>query len=1069
MNGCDRDRRSAKPAAGRVDGMSLIRTAISRQVTVTVGVLLTLLFGLIGLRQIPVQLTPEVAKPEITVSTLWPGASPEDVEKELVQRQEDQLKSVQGVVEMKSESSDSNGRVVLSFAPGTDMDAALLKVSNALNRVRNLPNEAERPVISAVNTEDRPIAWLILQTASGNTTPIDRYQNFTEDFVKARFERVPGVARSNVFGGRERELQVIVDPARLSGFGLTLGDFMRGLDAENINRSAGSFDEGKRRYIVRTYGELVTPEQVAQVALRTEDGRRILVGDVAETRFGFKRATVSVRQNGRPSIAINCQRENGANVLEVMAGIKAATAELNAGLLMQRGLTLTQVYDETEYITSAIDLVQQNLVIGGGLAILVLLLFLRSFSGTLIVGTAIPISVIGTFVVMFLAGRSLNVISLAGLAFAVGMVVDNAIVVLENIYRHRQMGKSRPQAALDGTREVWGAVLSSTLTTIAVFLPILFIVQESGQLFRDIAIAICAAVGFSLLVAVIVIPSFAGRIIGGGRPSRRPGSVGSLFGLTPLAGKLTDRLADWTSHVGRRPRLQLLTVLLLTGTALATAWWLAPKPEYLPTGNRNLVIGLLLPPPGYNVEEFTQIGKKLERAFAPLYEKDLAAPAGLPKISSFFYVASSRRIFMGMRTVDPKRIRELIPFAKKELRKVPGMIALVFQTSLFERGLSGGNTVDIEFSGNNLEQLVNIGRQAFGATLGAAPGAQVRPVPSLDLGNPEIRVIPDRVRLADFGLSARDVGIAVDAFLDGAVASKVNVDGDELDLTVIGREDQADRIEEIGQLLLRAPGGQRVPLESVAAVRLLAGPEQINHSERQRTIALKVTAPAEMTLKELMDRIRGKVIEPFRQGGIIPPEVRVRLSGTARKLDETFAVLKWNFILAILITYLLMAALFESFFYPFVIMFSVPLAMAGGFLGLTLVNLTIGYQPLDILTMLGFIILIGTVVNNAILIVHQALNFMRQEGLEYHHALSESVRSRVRPIFMSVLTSVFGMLPLILFPGAGSELYRGLGSVVVGGLVVSTIFTLLLVPALFSLMIGVRQRLTGQVAKGVGE
>lgn len=1049
--------------------MSLIHTAINRQVTVTVGVLLTLLFGLIGLQQIPVQLTPEVAKPEITVSTLWPGASPEDVEKELIQRQEDQLKSVQGVVEMKSESRDSNGRVVLTFNPGTDMDAALLKVSNALNRVKNLPTDADRPVISAVNTEDRPIAWLILQTAPGNDTPIDQYQNFTEDFVKARFERVPGVARSNIFGGRERELQVVVDPARLSAYGLTLGDFMRALDAENINRSAGSFDEGKRRYIVRTYGELITPQQVAEVALQTANGQRVLVGDLAETRFGFKRATVSVRQNGHASIAVNCQRENDANVLEVMAGIKAATAELNAGVLQQEGLTLTQVYDETEYITSAIDLVQQNLVIGGSLAILILLLFLRSFSGTLIVGTAIPISVIGTFVVMFLAGRSLNVISLAGLAFAVGMVVDNAIVVLENIYRHRQMGKPRKQAALDGTREVWGAVLSSTLTTIAVFLPILFIVQESGQLFRDIAIAICAAVGFSLVVAVTVIPSFAGRIIGGENRVKQPGPLTNLLGLVPLAEKLTGRLADWTSHVGRRTLLQLLTVMILTVAAIGTAWWLAPKPEYLPSGNRNLIIGLLLPPPGYNVEEFTTIGQNLEKAFAPLYDKQLAAPDGLPKISSFFYVASSRRIFMGMRTVDPKRVREVIPFAKKQLRKVPGMIALVFQTSLFERGLSGGNSVDLEFSGNNLEQLVGIGQQAFGATLGAVPGAQIRPVPSLDLGNPEIRVIPDRVRLADLGLSARDVGLSVDAFLDGAEASKVNVDGDELDLTVIGRAEQADRIEEIGQLLLRAPGGQQLPLESVAEVRLMSGPEQINHSERQRTIALKVTAPEGMTLKEVMDRVTDKVIEPFRAGGIIPPDVRVNLSGTARKLDETFAVLKWNFILAILITYLLMAALFESFFYPFVIMFSVPLAIAGGFLGLTLVNLAIDYQPLDILTMLGFIILIGTVVNNAILIVHQALNFMRSQGMEHHQALAESVRSRVRPIFMSVLTSVFGMLPLILFPGAGSELYRGLGSVVVGGLVVSTVFTLLLVPALFSLMIGLRQRITGQVAKGVEE
>ncbi len=1047
--------------------MSLITLSVQRQVGVTVGVLLVVLFGLVSLLRTPIQLTPEVSRPEISVQTEWPGASPEEVEKEIIQRQEDELKSVEGVEEMKSESRDSSGRIVLTFAPGSDMDAALLKVSNRLNQVKNIPEDAERPVISTVNTDDRPIAWFILKPAPGNPNPVYSYQLFVEDHIKARFERVPGVARSNVFGGRERELQVVVDPEKLSAFGLSLGGLIRALDNENINISAGSFDEGKRRYIVRTLAELTAPEQVEEIALQTASGQRIFVGDVARARFGFEPATVSVRQNGEPAIAVNVQRESGTNVLEVMAGLKTALAELNEGVLAQEALSLRQVYDETEYIESAIDLVQQNLWVGGLLAVAVLLLFLRSFAPTLIVATAIPISVVGTFIVMALFGRTLNVISLAGLAFAVGMVVDNAIVVLENIYRHHQMGKGKKQAAIDGTGEVWGAVLSSTLTTIAVFLPILFIEQETGQLFRDIAIAICAAVGLSLLISITVIPSAAARMLGA-QPGRK-GKYGlrNLFGLAALAERFTEGLADAVLRISRSTLACLLVVVLLTGAALGSAWWLAPKPEYLPTGNRNLLIGLLLPPPGYNVGEFTRIGQELERSFAPLWQADYQDTGPTPAIVHFFYVARGRQIFMGVRARDPRRVRELIPFMKEQLAQVPGMIAIVSQTSLFERGLSGGRTIDVEFSGSDLGRLVDVGGQAFGAIREAIPGSQVRPVPSLDLGNPEVRVVPDRVRLADLGITARELGIAVDALLDGTRASTVNVDGNELDLTVMGDVQFASRTQDLGNLLLRGPGGQQVTLGSLAQVRLVAGPEQINHSERQRTIALEVRPPDQTPLEAAMEIIQAQVIETFRRQGTLGNDMRVRLAGTADKLRVTFDVLKWNFLLALIITYLLMAALFESFFYPLVIMFSVPMAMAGGLCGLWLVSHLIAYQPLDVLTMLGFIILVGTVVNNAILIVHQALNFMRNEGMETHEALRESVRTRVRPIFMSVGTSVFGMLPLVLFPGAGSELYRGLGSVVIGGLAVSTVFTLLLVPALFSLLMGLREAITGRSAKGV--
>ncbi len=493
--------------------MKLVDTSIKKPVSVTAAVIFVILFGLISLYKIPVQLTPDVERPRITVDTTWIGASPQEVEREIAQEQEEKLKSVEGLVEMTSESADSHGTVVLEFLVGTDIDSALLKVSNKLEQVEEYPDEAERPVISSVDVRANAIAWFMLKPRPGNDIDIYTLHDFAEDYIKSYFERVPGVASSNVFGGQEREMQVVFDPNALAARGITLSQVAQALDSENNNYSAGDFDEGKRRYIVRTMGEYRSPKDIEDVIITRKNGALVYVRDVASVRLGFKDAEHAVRQNGEPGIAINALRETGANSIEVMDGLLKAMEELNGGLLKERNLVLYNVYKETSYIHSSINLVKQNLMIGGFLAVTVLLLFLRSGSSILIITTAIPISIIGTFVMMAFLGRTINVISLAGMAFAVGMVVDNSIVVLENIYRHMQMGKSRIRAAYDGTVEVWGAVLASTLTTVAVFLPVIFVKEQAGQLFRDIAIAISCSVLLSLIVSISVIPSASARIL----------------------------------------------------------------------------------------------------------------------------------------------------------------------------------------------------------------------------------------------------------------------------------------------------------------------------------------------------------------------------------------------------------------------------------------------------------------------------------------------------------------------------------------------------------------------------
>jgi HAE1 family hydrophobic/amphiphilic exporter-1 len=1036
----------------------IIDSAIKRPVSVIVGILLIALFGIIALIRIPVQLTPDVDRPIVTVTTFWPGASPEEIEQEIIQRQEERLKSVEGLDKMTSESADSRGIVRLEFSVGQDPDALLLLVSNKLDQVRGYPLDADKPVLSSgAGGNTGAITWLILNPLPERRDDIDieTYRDFAEDVIKAAVERVDGVSQSNVYGGFEREMQVIVDPAAMASHGVTVSQMMAAIRTENANISAGSFDEGKRRYIVRTVGQYQSAEDVERVVVRADaNGSHLRVGDLARAELGFKKAAATVRYRGRTAIAINAARETGANVLTVMEGIRAVVDELNEGALFREGLYLKQVYDETDYIYSAISLVRNNIFVGGALATLVLLLFLRSFSSVLIIVTSIPISVVGTFLVMSMAGRNINVISLAGMAFAVGMVVDNAIVALENIFRHRQMGKPRVQAALDGAIEVWGALLASTLTTIAIFLPIVFIEDEPGQLFRDIAIAVSSSVALSLVVAITVIPMMSARL-GTVREKTdvSPGDDNSPL-LERIGASLRTLIADSVYKISGSVGMRIGVVILLVGASLAAAWGLLPKAEYLPTGNRNLVFGILLPPPGYNLDELIEVGQQIEDALQPRWEAEPGSPeaAALDDllIPHMFYVAFGRSAFMGARTDDPDRVKELIPLIQGPVFSVPGMIAIVRQSGLFS-GFSGGRAIDIEIMGPDLERLIGLAGQVFGQVGEVVPGAQSRPIPSLDLGNPEVRVIPNRLHAAEVGLTAQEIGVTVNAMMDGALVDGFQYEGKEIDLTLRGDDDWF-RTQDIGHLPLLTPSGRVVPLNSVADVVVTSGPEQINHIERFRAITIRVAPPEEMPLETALENIETQIVEPLRSSGQLRPPYDVVLSGTADDLRKTREALQWNFLLALVITYLLMASLFESFLYPVVILLSVPPAMAGGILGLAAVNALISLQPLDVLTMLGFVILVGVVVNAAILIVHQALNILESEpGLERREAIRRSVASRVRPIFMSTITSALGMLPLVLFPGAGSELYRGLGSVVIGGLVVSTVFTLFLVPTFLSL------------------
>ncbi|MBO6673438.1 MAG: efflux RND transporter permease subunit [Rhizobiales bacterium] len=1035
--------------------MDLIRFAIDRPIAVVATVIMAILFGGLALSRIPVQLAPDVSSPVVTITTNWPGAAPVEIEREIVNPQEDVLRGLEGLDIMTSSSSTGQAQITLEFAIGTDMSQTLLLVSNRLDRVSDYPDEASEPVLNTSGDDDSPIAWVLVLAGEGNSRSLPTYGDFIEDVVQDRLERVEGVSAVNVFGGVSRELQIIIDPQRLARFGLTVPEVVNRLRTENVSLSAGDVEEGKRRYVVRAEGNLNTITAVEDVVLRSQtDGGplgRVRIADVATVAFAYEEPAVRLRFNGDPGLAFNVVRERGANVIETMEEVHQTLDELAAGPVADQNLVLQQVYDETVYIEGAIDLVTQNIWIGGGLAAMVLLLFLRSPRATLVVSLAIPVSIVATFVVMAATGRTLNVISLAGIAFAVGMIVDAAIVVLENIYRLRETGMPRREAAYRGAKQVWGAILVSALTTVLVFVPILVMQLEAGQLFRDIAVAISVSVLLSLLVAVTVIPALSSRLLGRGQQKMLP-----LPGIDHLGRGFKALVMMYVRATVRMRALGIVMVTVIAGTAITASVTFLPQLEYLPEGNRNLVFGLIIPPPGYNLDTTETIAERIEQTARPMWE---AAPAleledGRPAIENFFFVATPGNSFVGATAMDGTRAGDLIPVLSMPIFAEPGTFGFMTQPSLFGQGIGGGRTIELNVSGQDLEAILAVAGQAAGMVSGILPrseGHQFRPIPGLELGAPEVRLIPDRLRLADAGLDARALAATVDAYNDGLRVAEITEGADRLNLVLLGDRSALSglRTQDVGGFPVVTPSGQITPVSALADVIVTAGPTEIRHRDRLRTVTLEVRPSDALPLESAVALLESEVVAPLEAQGL-PPGIRLSVSGTADQLSQTWDAIQINLIVALLIVFLVMAILFESFILPLVILISVPVAAAGGVGGLALLN-TFQVQPLDMLTLLGFIILIGIVVNNAILIVHQTLINLREEGMAPVEAIEEATNHRIRPIFMSTLTSIMGMLPLVLIPGEGAELYRGLGAVVVGGLSMSAFLTLLTVPPLLRL------------------
>ena len=972
---------------------------------------------------LPIQMIPDVEQSFIQISTGWRSAAPEEVESEIVEPQEDVLRGIPGLEKMESSASRGRANINLMFAVGTDLQRSLLEVVNRLNQVPRYPNDVTEPrIFAGQDSFGAQIAWFSLYRAPGNTRPMPSYADFVREVVQARIERVPGVSNSNAYGGRENEVRITFDPYEAAALGIDIPT-LAGLTGNNNDTSGGFNDVGRRQYTIRYAGKYELDE-FGDMVLDWRGGNPVRLRDIANVEVTMRDSSGFMTQNGQESIAFDTQVEQGVNVLEVMEELKAAIKELEEGPLKREGLLIRQAYDESTYIEDSISMLRTNLLLGIGLAITILWWFMRRLRATFIVALAIPVSLLAGFVVMQITGRTLNMISLAGLAFATGMVLDAAIVVLENIVRLREKGIPADEAADEGSNQVWAALMASTATTVVIFLPILFLKDVSGQLFADLALVISVAVTASLFIAITIIPTAAAKW---------------LHGV-----KLKDPHAHWWENItgkimritdGKRTRRVLIGSMFTTATVLT--WLLLPPANYLPEGKQGWIFAFIMQPPGQSVtsarKEFAE--PVIER-ITPYLEEGSEL-----QIDSFFMGVFGSFAFAGAGMVDPDDADEMINRLNGEiLAGFPDTMAFANQWGIFDR-LGGGSNIELNIQSRDMEAMLETavaGMELVGEHL---PGAQARPIPGVDFAEPELRFTPNERRITEAGWNRRQVSTVVRALGDGVYVGDY-FDGDNR-MDIVLRAPEWTSPEQLASTPVATPLGGIQPIGQLVSMERTSGPNQVRRVDRRRAITLAITPPADMPLESAIEILQQKVEPALLQ--MLPDDGEISYYGSADDLNIALGNMSRSFIMAVIVLYLLMSGLFRSFIDSALVIAALPLATVGGVILLRIMNL-----PMDLLTMIGFITLLGLVVNNAILLVHQTRTAER-EGLNRRDAVEQAVRRRLRPILMSTMTSLFGMLPLLLIPGPGSEVYQGLAAVIVGGMSVSTVFTLIFLPSLLRL------------------
>lgn len=995
--------------------------------------------------KLPIQLFPNIERPVISIQTGWRAASPREVESEIVEPIERELRGIPGMARLQSWSNAGGSWINMEFALGTDMDAAFTEVNARLQRVRGLPAEADRPRIMSGGggNAGETLIFLFLQRLPGNDQQDLTLADFARQRIVPEIESINGVGGVDVNSDEgEQIVRIEFDPFLTSQLGISIDEI-----AQNVNRSTdvtgGSVEVGRRDYTLRFEGRF-TAQQLSETVLAWRNGAPIKLGDVADVAVANENFGGVVYQNGNPAIGMRVIKEPGANTLDAIDALTITLEELNEGILAEKGYAIAKSFDPSVFIKRAIRLLTGSLLLGILLAVGALWLFLRRMRATLIIASAIPVCLISTIVALNLFGRSINVISLAGLAFATGMVLDAAIVVLENFVRLREEGRSPFKAAGEAVSQVFGALFASTVTTVAIFIPIIFFEDVEGQLFADLALTIAIAICFSLVVAVTLLPTAAHLFL--------KSDDNETSKKTSFAEIIANRIMLITANGKRR----LAIILSLTIAPVAIGFSLFPQLNYLPPVKRDAVDAFINFPSGANPkmvrEEFAEI---VVDRLQP-YMNGTKEPA----LKNYYLYTGSWGGNTGIRIKDQSRIDEMITIVNEEiLAGFPDTRVFARQGDLF--GNFGGDaSISLELQAADYDALTAAIPAITDIITNALPGAQAWPNPDPQIVTPEIRLIPNDRRISEVGMTRQSVAQAVRALGDGVWLGEFFHQDGRID--IILRAKEWTEPEYLGTAPIATPSGAVVPLGELATIQRGVGPQQIRRLDGRRTISMAINPPEGMALGPAVNIIKQDAERAIYDA--LPEGASIKYGGDANSLARAVQNLGSNFLLAIVILFLIMAALFKSVKDAGLVIVTLPMAAVGGILAVRLLDL-IKPTPLDLLGMIGFIILLGLVVNNAILLVTQT-RASEKQGKSRQEAVYEALKLRIRPIFMSTSTSLMGMLPLVLSPGAGSLIYRGLSTVIVGGMAVSTIFTLLLLPAL--LQVGSRTATTPSIAKSSG-
>jgi multidrug efflux pump subunit AcrB len=1040
----------------------MIEAALKRGTLVSVITAMILLLGIIAAIRVPVQMIPDLDVRLITIETGWPGATPQDVEKEIIIEQEEYLRGLPNLKRMTSLASTGRAQIELEFPFGTDINEALLRVNNALSQVPAYPENVDEPVLRSDSFSYNAFMAFNVVPAEGNPKGIDinMMLDFVEDQVRPVLERVPGVSQVQIRGGAERQIQIRTDAAKLAERGLSLVDLRDAIRARNIDVSAGDIDSGKRRYLLRTVGRFDSLEELENLIIARRGDAITRLSDVATVALTHAELRNLSFTDGKGNIRLGLIRQTGSNVIAIKEAVLPMLDQMNEDILAPAGLRMYLSNDDVRYVEDSLGNVRKNILIGAVLAVMVMFLFLRSAQATLIGVIGMPICTVAGYIGLLMFDRTINVISLAGIAFAIGMTIDNTIVVLESIERERQEGKSRYDAALSGAKRVWSAVLSGTMTTILVFVPLLFVKEEAGQLFSDIGIAISASIGVSMAVAIILVPvayvNFAWRKGANSAPPppRRQVLLGPLFWLI------------------EKPWRRIVCLVVTLSASMAGLVYLTPSAEYLPEGEEAKVFATMIAPPGYSLPEMERIAKEIESGLLPGLDFDPADfDAGKTKLPALARVSinvqpQSLRIIS--ETKDPKHIDVLMDLLDERFRTYPGMRAFSSRGSIISSNDGGTRAVALNISGPGLPDIYQTAQRVYREAGDVIADARINSIPaSLTLGQPLLEIRPRWDRLAEMGFRAPNFGYAAAALTDGAFVDEFFLNDDKVDMFLFSNALTNQKLERLADLPVHAPSGGVVPLGSLVDIRETVDTAEIRRVDGRRTVSLFVIPPRSLPLETAVQKIREEVVGPLRRSGELPPGVSIDLTGASDQLDSTRESLANNLWIAVVLCYLQLVIIYRHWGAPFLILATVPLGISGGIVGLWLLNYLggklpmLGFaaisQPFDMITMLGFLILLGTSVNNPILIVDRTME-NRREGMDTLEAVKDAIASRLRPVMMTTATTLMGLSPLVLLPGAGTELYRGLGVIVLAGLACASVVTLTFLPALLMVVLPLADR-----------